>query len=287
MHAAVVMQQAWREGVRRVRLFCADELRPAACCVVDALHTRGYDVALLTGTEAREALQLPAAADLLRVIWAPDGTTRGTRSRLREALDPDAAGDVLVLAAPTPRGVIDAIDAFGAPRRTRSRMQPRRTYLAQPTLLERKLDARGWTSSALAAGAIAAVLIGGLWLGAPSRPDAIQTPPVVAIESMSAPPRPTEPVLASGRASVELEELDDEEPVILETVTVATKAPKHREDEAVDDGPAPAPTEAAPLERSASAPMAAIPAALPHGGMPMGALQVGSGAQRPRAIDPF
>lgn len=277
MLAAAVMQEAWRAGDRRVRLFCADELRPAACCIVDALLTRGYDVALLTGAEARAGLQLPANADVLRVVWTPDGTDRGTRSRLREALDPDAAGDVLVLPAPTPRGVIEAIEAFGAPRRRRSRMAPRRkTYLAQPTLMERRIEPKRWAASMLGAAAIALVLVGGLWFGSdPAAPAVRPAPASVARESMSS-PKPDEPVLASTRTELAFEDDDDDDD---EVIILDDDAPtRPRAAELPDD----AALDAAPLETT-SAPATARTTAVPVGnGMPMGAMPSGG-----RVIDPF
>lgn len=211
------MQQAWRAGDRRVSLFCADELRPAACCVVDALFTRGYDVTLSSGAEARDALRTPASAEVLRVVWAPDGGDAATRARLRGMLDPDAAGDVMILASSTPRGVIEAIEAFGAPRRKRLRAAaPRKTYLANPTLMELDRGAQGWLPTAIAAGAVAAIAVIGLsLLGSGSRARA-STPGVTASESMSRSVK-DEPVLASGRAPV-FEEIgdDEEEPIILD-----------------------------------------------------------------------
>ncbi len=278
------MQEAWRAGDRRVRLFCADELRPAACCIVDALLTRGYDVALLTGAEARAGLQLPANADVLRVVWTPDGTDRGTRSRLRDALDPDAAGDVLVLPAPTPRGVIEAIEAFGAPRRRRSRMAPRRkTYLAQPTLMERRIEPKRWAASLLGAAGIAVALVSGLWFTSdPAAPAVRPAPASVARESMSS-PKADEPVLASTRTELAFEDdadLDEDDDVIIldDDAPTRPRAAELGEDAALDA----APLDAAPLER-ATAPTTARPTAVPLGnGMPMGAMARGG-----RAIDPF
>jgi len=299
MLAAAVMQQAWREGRRRVCLFCADELRPAACCIVDALLTRGYEVSLLTGAEAREGLQAEASAEVLRVIWAPETSSRDTRLRLRDALDPDAAGDVLVLAAPTPRGVIEAIDAFGSPPRRRPRIQPRRHYLAQPTLIERRLDAGRWTASGLGALAIVLTLAFGLWLGAADGP-AAPAPAVpettladgVAAETMSAPRSLDEPVLASGRAVtlVAYEDDEDDEPIIiLDEIDDVDDAPvRPRAAEPTPLGGTPTADEAAPLVRATTT---AGSATMPMGGMPMGGMPLGgmpsSSRTGARVVDPF
>ncbi|MBC8069079.1 MAG: hypothetical protein IAG13_12155, partial [Deltaproteobacteria bacterium] len=169
---ASALQLRWHAGQRRVRLYCAEELRPSACCIVDALHTRGYEVSLFTGPEARSHLRGEAHPEVLRVVWAPEVPDRDTRERLRAGLDPDAQGDVLVLGATTPRGVIDAVDAFGAPRRRRRRAQhPRRTYLAHPTLVERSLDTHGYRGGMLAGAAILVALVAGLSLGSRALPN--------------------------------------------------------------------------------------------------------------------
>lgn len=285
------MQAAWHAGHRRVRLFCADELRPSACCIVDALHTRGYEVSLFTGAEARVGLQQRANADVLRVIWAPEGPDKKARSRLRDALDPDAAGDVMVLAATTPRGVIEAIDAFGLPpRRSRLCATPRKTYLAQPTLMERKLETKHWATSALGAGAIALVLVGGLWLGARAPTRAVATQPArVTAESMSSPKAVAiEPVLASSRIELDFADDDDDEPIIF----VEDAPPRGRSAAAqpLDDAPLePAPLESPIMVRaskvaSAIGPAVPVPGALSARGMPLGRMP---GTRPVRAIDPF
>lgn len=279
------MQQAWRQGDRRVSLFCADELRPAACCIVDALFARGYDVTLSTGNEARESLRQAASAEVLRVIWAPEGTDRGMRSRLRDALDPDSAGDVMILASPTPRGVIDAIDAFGTPpRRSRLRRSaPRKTYLANPTLMELDRGAKGWMPGAIAAGLVAAVAVVGLSLVGGASRERASVAPVTASESMSSATK-DEPVLASSRAPV-LEEIDaieddEEEPIILDDEPAM---PRKRS--AVVGNPHA--LEAAPIEPATKAEVAAVVPTPAHGGMPMGAMPMPARTSGAAAIDPF
>lgn len=98
---------AWCIGPRRVALACSEDTRPAACCVLDALVARGYDVVLHTGVDARSALR-PAPDDpgRLRVLWIPDYDQRPTKDQLRRALDPAGAGDVLVLVSPDRKSVV-------------------------------------------------------------------------------------------------------------------------------------------------------------------------------------
>jgi hypothetical protein len=152
---------AWCIGPRRVAIACAEDSRPAACCIVDALVARGYDAELQTGADARSALRRDDDPGRLRVLWLPDHGSRSTKDKLRRALDPQGAGDVLVLASPTPRGVIEAIEAFAAGKdRPRARSGPRRTYLEHPTRCEQTVDVRKFASATLAAaGATAAVLL--------------------------------------------------------------------------------------------------------------------------------
>lgn len=283
------MQASWRAGVRRVRLFCAEELRPAACCIVDALHTRGYEVSLITGSEARAMLQQPASAEVLRVVWAPGSPDSRSRARLREALDPDAAGDVLVLAAPTPRGVIEAIDAFGAPARRRRVAHPRRGYLAQPTLMELERGTRSWW---LGGSAVAGAVLGVIAVFAVSRTPAAAPaptqPPAAAVASQ---PRLDDgPVLASTRAPLPVHDDDavhddhamhddDDDPVILESPRAArgvAAPPGH------DDALAP-PMEPAPLEDTHAPARGAAAVTLPASTIPGAA----PGAMHAGAIDPF
>ncbi len=286
----------WRAGTRRVRLFCAEELRPSACCIVDALHARGCEVSLFTGPDARMHLRTTAPADVLRVVWAPEVPDRTTRDRLRAGLDPESQGDVLVLGATTPRGVIEAVDAFGAPPRRRRRRshQPRRTYLAHPTLVERSLDARGYGSGVIAGVAIAIALVAGLLLGA--RHSGVEVPTIArAAVERSAPPvrMRAEPVLAASMQRFdEPIILDDDEPIILDDETAFearsedAAEPKRRRDDA-PELLAHAPLEPAPLEldRPAARP-SLLPAALAASADAMpGAAQHGPG--RVRTIDPF
>lgn len=187
---------AWCIGPRRVAIACAEDTRPAACCIVDALVARGYDVALQTGSDARSALRRDEDdPGRLRVLWIPDYGDRPTKDRLRRALDPQGAGDVLVLASPTPRGVIEAIEAFAAGReRPRARSGPRRTYLGHPTRMEETLDVGSFLGAAVASAGVTAALflairIGGEML-APTAQTSAASPSVPARVEEQARPRP-------------------------------------------------------------------------------------------------
>jgi hypothetical protein len=246
---------SWRAGSKRVRLFCAEELRPSACCIVDALHTRGCEVSLFTGPDARQQLRMPAAADVLRVVWAPEVPDRRIRDRLRAGLDPEGQGDVLVLGATTPKGVIEAVDAFGAPPRRRRRRSPyaRRTYLANPTLCERRLDAKGYGGGLVAAAALALALVTGLWLG--SQQSTVITPTTIAkVEPVTRAPLREEPVLAASvhrfdDEQTDVEDDDEDEIIILDDEPAPKKSRRDRDEPVLE---AHAPLDAAPLEIAAN-----------------------------------
>jgi hypothetical protein len=296
---ASALHLRWHAGQRRVRLYCAEELRPSACCIVDALHARGYEVSLFTGPEARSHLRIPASAEVLRVVWAPEVPDRATRDRLRAGLDPEALGDVMVLGATTPRGVIEAVDAFGAPpRRRRLRAHhPRRTYLAHPTLIERRVDTHGYGGGLLAAGAIAIALLGGLALGARHTPEAVAS--VAKRDQLGGerlrPRLREEPVLAAGIAPLDDLDpslVDDDEPIILddELDDEPTSPTPERPVRARTEVDQPALVEAhaalapAPLERMNADRPSLLPAALAASG---GVASGTPNAAPAYAIDPF
>lgn len=238
---------AWCIGPRRVAIACAEDTRPAACCIVDALVARGYDVVLQTGSDARSALRRDDDdPGRLRVLWIPDYGDRPTKERLRRALDPQGAGDVLVLASPTPRGVIEAIEAFAAGRdRPRVRSGPRRTYLDHPTRIEASLDVGGFLGAAVAsAGATAALFlairIGGEMLAPTAQASAATSVPVEATARPAAPrPRAIDPtVLGSAVAPLppaiedDVDELEGMSPPPAKPKRERTSSRKDASDEA-------------------------------------------------------
>lgn len=240
---------AWCVGPRRVAIACAEDSRPAACCVVDALVARGYDAELRTGADAKSALRRDGDdPGRLRVLWLPDHGAKATKDALRRALDPDGMGDVLVLASPTPRGVIEAIEAFAAGKeRPRSRSGPRRTYLDHPTRCESTVDVKGFMGATLAAAAATAAVLLAIRFGS----DMMQPPEPRAataqLDGQATPSRPArravkdEPVL--GNAIAPLDEpaiLDDEPPVpdvVHERSRSRTRAPERREAAEIDEAP--------------------------------------------------
>jgi len=218
-------------GPRRVALACAEDARPAACCIVDALVARGYDVVLHTGIDARSALR-PAPDDpgRLRVLWIPDHH-RPTKDQLRRALDPNGAGDVLVLCSPTPRGVIESIEAFASGReRARTRSGPRRTYLEHPTRVESSLELRRIGPAVVGAVAATAALLVAVKLGSPERTIA-SAQPATETSARAAKPSPRRGLDPSvlGSAMTPLDDADamtDEAPRRARTRRAPSRPPR-------------------------------------------------------------
>jgi hypothetical protein len=279
---------AWCIGPRRVAIACAEDSRPAACCVVDALIARGYDAELQTGADAKSALRRDVDdPGRLRVLWLPDHGAKKTKDALRRALDPQGAGDVLVLASPTPRGVIEAIEAFAAGKeRPRARSGPRRTYLDHPTRCESTVDVRGFMGATIAAAAATAAVLLAIRFGsdmmAPSGPPAL----AAQVEGQATPARPVrraaidERVL--GSAVAPLEELPTiDEDLAPSRITVRERASTRTRTRVPSEAAAEdAPAEAAPLEDvvtvAAPEPVVLAPTTSPALGRP-----------RTATIDPF
>lgn len=180
-------------------LFCAEPLRPAACCVEDALVTRGWTVGLQTGPSARLALrrllQTPDAGML--VLCVPEAIDRGVEAKLRAGLDPEDRGELHIIPFDTPRGVIEAVERLaGIPTRHRPRHRPRRAVLAEPTLVEQAVVPDRWRGyGMLGAAAVLAVAA----LGVSGRP----SPPPAAKAGVGEPRSAVEPSVAASSPLLE------------------------------------------------------------------------------------
>ena len=145
-------------------LFCAEALRPAACCVEDALVARGWEVALETGTAARPALaQLLQEPDAgLLVLCVPERVDASLAARMRARLDPEGRGDLHVVSIETPRSVIEAVEELGGTSRVRRVRRARRprSVLAHPTLVEQQVGPgrMGWAAIGAAAALVVVAL---------------------------------------------------------------------------------------------------------------------------------
>lgn len=146
----------------RVMLFCSEALRPAVCCVVDALEVRGYYVQLRTGRNAGAVLQRSRRrcdADL-RVVFAPEALDHDVHRKLLHRLDPEKRGDVLLIPFDRPLDAIESIvRAFQRLDPLRPRRRPTRTVLAHPTMVERQLEVGRWWRPVMAGAATMAAMV--------------------------------------------------------------------------------------------------------------------------------
>lgn len=148
-------------------LFCAEGLRAPACVVLDALSVRGWSVDLRTGDAAREALKRfrdPNAG--IRVLCLPEPLDAASKHALRRALDPLNRGDLLIVDFFTPRSVVENILKFAGyrvgPRRASVQRRTTRSYLAQPTIVERSVDVGYWSRYGVGAAAAGVAILSGM-----------------------------------------------------------------------------------------------------------------------------
>lgn len=146
----------------RVTVFCAEDLRPTACCIVDALEVRGFEPRLRTGAAARKGLGRRRAMGL-RVVLSPEELDPDVHARIVGRLDPEGRGDVMLLPCDTPRQVIEAIgERLRRDTTPPSRRRTERVFLAHPTLVESSVAparARRLTATATLAAAAATALL--------------------------------------------------------------------------------------------------------------------------------
>ncbi len=245
---------------------------------------RGFEVSFETGAAARAALHTDGGSRLLRVVWAPDANDLAARRRLRGLLGAEIAGDVMVLASATPRGVIDAVIALTAAKPRAPRPNHRRTYLEHPTSVERVIAPRGWIGSAIAARAVAAAVVVGVVARDRSREPPTKPGMLAATIAPGEPARNErrDEVLATTRPTPVADE--DDEPWI-----VVEPPPRRRTRAAVTTPPEAGalPVEAAPLDGAPQANTSAMPASgASLWSAPSDAI-VRVDPPSPRVIDPF
>ena len=149
---------------RRVLLLCSEALRPHACCVEDALRTRGWSTRLEIGKRARRWVRrAPPGPDVLRVLLVPEQLDRAVTDKLRAGSDPSSRGGLQIVSFETPRGVVAEIERLGGfPAVVHRRPAAPRRVLAHPTLCEQALHTdRRWRVGVAAA--VAAFSVG--WAG--------------------------------------------------------------------------------------------------------------------------
>lgn len=159
---------------RVTTLFCAEPLRPMACCVIDSLTARGWHATVETGDAARNALRRfrdPSVG--LRVLCVAEALDAQTRTALGRALDPYDRRDLLIVHFQTPRAIIEAIEGFVGLKPARRKLarpltRSTRSYLAHQTLVEQQVDLSRWSAYGVATAATTAALAVGLHFAGPS-----------------------------------------------------------------------------------------------------------------------
>jgi hypothetical protein len=182
-----------------------------ACVVVDSLTSRGWDVCLISGPDARKALRrstrLPSAG--LRVVILPHPIQADALVQMRRVLDPLGFGDLLVSSLDTPHDLIEQIVRFHGPKPRRRRVATTRAYFERPTLLESEVARGGALSLGLGSFAGAAAVVAALYVSA--HPEAVavaRLSPDADAGAMLAPTAITMPVTTSAPSSSPL--VDDE-----------------------------------------------------------------------------
>lgn len=149
---------------KRVILLCCEDLRPVACSLEDALRSRGWDVTVEFGADARPWVQrTPPGPPSLRVLCVPGTVDRTLARQMRAALAPDPDADLHILGVDDSPGLVHEIERLAGVRHA-----PRRSLHAHPrlrdaTLIETQIRReRGWLVGATAALSVFAVTLGGI-----------------------------------------------------------------------------------------------------------------------------
>ncbi len=184
---------------RIVTLYCAESLRAAACCVIDALAVRGIRVKLQSGDAARAALRGFRDPKVgLRVLCVVDSVDTATRKALGRALDPFDRKDLLIVRMSTPLAVVEAIEARLGVKRRRSRNKAptrfTRSYLAHQTIVERPVEVRRWSVYGVA-GAIASLAAAALLHLSAASPARDPAPYVTPLDAVAQPTPRTSPLV--------------------------------------------------------------------------------------------
>mgnify|MGYP001168301851 CR=1 FL=1 len=174
---------------RRVLLLCSEALRPHACCVEDALRTRGWATRLEIGKRARRWVRrAPPGPDVLRILLVPEQLDPAVTAKLRAGSDPTNRGALQIVSFETPRGVVAEIERLGGyPATVHRRPSAPRRVLAHPTLCEQALHTdRRWRVGVAAA--VAAFSVG--WAGTSvaqhaTRPTISRAAPTITLPASS------------------------------------------------------------------------------------------------------
>lgn len=208
---------------KRVILLCCEDLRPVACSLEDALTSRGWDVAVEFGSDARPWVQkAPLGTPSLRVLCVPGTVDPSLSQTLRQAFDPDPDADLHILGVDDSPGLVHEIERLAGIKHKPRRSLYARSPLSQPTLVENAVrHERGWLVGTTAALGACAAVLSVIAVGQVSHrasadlvlPAASITAPVTTPAEAEPAPRFEEPVLSAVAApSFDDWEYDDAPP---------------------------------------------------------------------------
>jgi hypothetical protein len=206
---------------KRLVLLCCEDLRPVACALEAALRSRGWQVDLEFGVDARPWVQkVPPVRPSVRVLCVPGTVDRALAEQLRAAFRPDPEADLHILGVDDSPGLVHEIERLAGVRTPSRRPLTATPRLVHPTLVETQVRReRGWRMGAAAAVAAFALTLGGISLmEQTSRTPALASSSLAAGLAHVTVPRPADldaersrlhdPVLAAV-GPVELDLLDD------------------------------------------------------------------------------
>lgn len=161
---AIIPAAAASSRRKRLILLCCEDLRPVACALESALRSRGWEVDVEFGADARPWVQkVPPVRPSVRVLCVPGTVDRTLAQQLRSAFRPDPEADLHILGVDDSPGLVHEIERLAGVR-----TPPRRPLTASPrlshaTLIETQVRSeRTWRVGAVSAMAAFVLTLGGM-----------------------------------------------------------------------------------------------------------------------------
>jgi hypothetical protein len=161
---AIIPASAASNRRKRLILLCSEELRPIACSLEDALRSRGWEVDLELGADAKPWVQkVPPVRPSLRVLCVPGSIDRGLAKQLRQAFQPEPEADLHILGVDDSPSLVHEIERLAGVSQPRPRSLHARPRLSHATLMETQVRTeRRWLVGATSALAAFAITLGGI-----------------------------------------------------------------------------------------------------------------------------
>ena len=122
---------------KRLILLCCEDLRPVACGLESALRSRGWEVDVEFGADARPWVQQrPPMRPSVRVLCVPGTVDRALAQQLRAAFRPDPEADLHILGVDDSPGLVHEIERLAGVRTHARRPLSAAPRLAHATLVE-------------------------------------------------------------------------------------------------------------------------------------------------------